>query len=240
MSADRFFVSVVIAVLNGERYLTAALDSVLAQTYKASEIIVVDGKSSDNTEKIANAYPQVRYLRQAGRGWGDAVNTGIDVAQGELLAFLSHDDLWLPNKLSRQVDCFAREPETQYTVTLFKYFLEPGFALPPGFKPELLGKSLIGKTMETLVARRQLFDRIGKLNTDFSLANEVDWFARAKDHAVRMAVIPEVLMLKRLHDTNLTYTSLVNSELLELLKQSIMRQRQQQRHPPKTDERERV
>jgi glycosyltransferase involved in cell wall biosynthesis len=236
MCADQFFVTVVIAVQNGERYLPAAIESVLAQTYKASEIIVVDGESHDNTEKIARAHSQVRYLRQGGSGWADAFNTGIDAAQGELIGFLSHDDLWLPNKLSRQVEWLVREPETQYTVTLFKYFLEPGFALPPGFKRELLGKSLVGRIWETLVARKQLFDRIGKLTTDFCLANEVDWYARAKDHAVPMGVIPEVLLLKRLHDTNLTYNSQVNLDLLGILKQSILRQREQQRHEPKSDE----
>lgn len=228
MSAFQLFVSVVIAVQNGERYLTAAIESVLAQTYKAFEIIVVDGRSNDDTGKIARAYQQVRYLRQPDKGVAGAYNTGIDAARGQLIAFLSHDDLWLPEKLDKQVDCLARQPETQYAVTKFKYFLEPGCALPTGFKRELLGKPLVGRIMETLVARKQLFDRIGKLNADFHLANDVDWYARAKDHAVPMAVVPEVLLLKRVHDTNLTYNSFVHSELLGLLKQSILRQRQKQ------------
>jgi len=227
MRSEELFVSVVIVVKNGQRYLATAIDSVLAQTYEAYEIIVVDGRSSDDTERIARGYEHVRYLQQPGQGIADAYNTGIDEARGNLIAFLSHDDLWLPNKLSRQVDCLARQPETQYTVTHFKYFLEPGCAFPPGFKRNLLGKPLLGRIMETLVARKQLFDRIGKLNDEFSVANDVDWYARAKDYAVPMVIIPEVLLLKRVHDTNLTFTGANNRELLGLLKQSIQRQRQQ-------------
>jgi glycosyltransferase involved in cell wall biosynthesis len=228
MSADPGLVSVILAVQNGERYLAQAIESVLAQSYLAFEIILIDDGSNDNTEKIARSYTQVRYLRQANQGLAIARNVGIENACGQLIAFLSHDDVWLPNKLSSQADCFAQAPETQYTVTWFKYFLEPGFALPLGFKPELLGKSLIGRIPETVVARRELFDKIGNFNTEFYFANDVDWFARAKDDAAPMTVIPEVLLLKRLHDANMTYNSVVNGELLGLLKQSIRRQRQEQ------------
>jgi glycosyltransferase involved in cell wall biosynthesis len=235
MSADQPLVSVVLAVQNGERYLAQAIESVLAQSYLTFEIILIDDGSNDDTEKIARSYTEVRYFRQANQGLAIARNIGIEYARGQLIAFLSHDDLWLPNKLRSQADYFARAPETQYTVTWFKYFLEPGFGLPPGFKPELLGKSLIGRIPETVVARRQLFDQIGKFNPDFNFADDVDWFARAKDHGAPMAVIPEVLLLKRLHDSNMTYNSIQNGELLGLLKQSIQRQRQQQ--PARIDER---
>ena len=239
MSADQLFVSVVMAVQNGERYLAQAIESVLAQSYLAFEIILVDDGSNDDTEKIARTYGKVRYIGQANQGLAIARNIGIENARGQLIAFLSYDDLWLREKLTRQVDCFARAPELQYTLTWFKYFLQPGCPLPPGFKPELLGKSLIGRIPETVVARRELFDQIGKFNSDFYFANDVDWFARAKDHAAPMAVIPEVLLLKRLHDANMTYNSMINGELLGLLKQSIQRQRQQQ-DPLKTDERKGV
>jgi glycosyltransferase involved in cell wall biosynthesis len=228
MSANQL-VSIVMAVKNGERYLAQAIESVLAQTYQSFEIIVVDDSSNDDTKKIAKTYSDVRYFRQAtNQGIAIARNIGMEKARGQLIAFHSHDDLWLPDKLSRQIDCFARAPELQYTLTWFKYFLEPGCPLPPGFNPGLLGQSLIGRIPETVVARRQLFDQIGNFNSEFYLANDVDWFARAKDHGAPMAVIPEVLVLKRLHNANITYNSKANAELLELLKQSIQRQRLQQ------------
>jgi glycosyltransferase involved in cell wall biosynthesis len=235
MNPDQLLVSVVMAVKNGERYLAQAIESVLAQTYQAFEIILVDDSSNDDTEKIARSYSQVRYLRQAANhGIAIARNIGIEMARGELMAFLSHDDLWLQGKLSKQVDCFVHDPELQYTLTWFRYFLEPGCPVPPGFNPELLGRSLIGRIPETVVARRQLFDQIGNFNNDFYFANDVDWFARAKDHAAPMTIVPEVLLLKRLHDANVTYNSKANGELLGLLKQSIQRQRLHPHDRPKT------
>jgi glycosyltransferase involved in cell wall biosynthesis len=222
-------VSVIIVVKNGERYLAEAIESVLVQTYEPFEIIVVDGQSTDNTEKITKSYKQVRYIRQTGQGIADAYNVGIDTAKGKLIAFISHDDLWASNKLSVQVNYLVSHPEIQYTVTKFKYFLEQGGYTPPGFKKELLGKEHVGRIMETLVTRKSLFDLIGKLNTDFTIANDVDWFTRAKDKNIPMATIPEVLLYKRIHNTNLSSNAQVNNqELLGILKQSISRRRNQQ------------
>ncbi|WP_017718246.1 glycosyltransferase [Kamptonema formosum] len=224
---EKPLVSVIMAVKNGERFLAEAIESVLSQTYEPYEIIVVDGQSTDSTEKIAKSYKPVRYIRQTGQGVADAYNAGIDAARGEFVAFLSHDDLWAPNKLSVQVDYLISHPEIQYTVAKAKFFLEEGYSIPPGFKPELLEGEPICRTMETLVVRKTLFEEIGKLNPEFSPADDVDWFARAKDRKIPMAVIPEVLLSKRIHDANtsLSDQKLNNQLLLRILKQSIERQR---------------
>lgn len=221
-------VSVIIAVKNGEPRLAEAIESVLAQTYEPYEIIVVDGQSTDNTGKIARAYKQVRYVCQTGQGIADAYNVGIDAAQGEFVAFLSHDDLWTPNKLSVQVDYLLLHPEIQYTIARVKFFLEQGHLIPPGFRPELFEGDHVAHIMETLVVRKSLFDSLGKFNPDFTVAEDVDWFARANDRNVPMAIIPKVLLHKRIHDTNLSLNSLVNNHnLLKLLRKSIGRKRNQ-------------
>lgn len=119
---EKPLVSVIMAVKNGERFLAEAIESVLSQTYEPYEIIVVDGQSTDRTEKIAKSYKPVRYIRQTGKGVADAYNVGIDAARGEFVAFLSHDDLWAPNKLSVQVDYLIGQPEIQYTVAKAKFF----------------------------------------------------------------------------------------------------------------------
>lgn len=95
------------------------------------------------------------------------------------------------------------------------------------FKPELLEGEPICRTMETLVVRKTLFEEIGKLNPEFSPADDVDWFARAKDRNIPMAVIPEVLLYKRIHDANTSlYDPKLNNQLLlRILKQSVERQR---------------
>ncbi|HXZ79274.1 MAG TPA: glycosyltransferase [Terriglobales bacterium] len=219
-------VSVIIAVRNGERYLPAAIESVRQQDYRPLELIVVDGHSSDNTAAIARSYRDLRYVPQVNRGVADAWNQGIAAAKADLLAFFSHDDLWLPHKLGRHMDLMLSRPELQYTVSRVKFFLEPGHSIPSGFREELLVGDRVAYIPETLVARKALFARIGGFDPQLSTAEDVDWFARAKDHHVTHEVIPEVLVHKRVHDSNISLNSMTNDQmLLTTLRQSIHRKR---------------
>lgn len=221
----RSLVSVILIVRNGERYLAAAIDSVINSDYRPLEIIVVDGKSTDRTAEIAKSFEPVRYFYQVNQGSADAFNVGIEAAKGEFIAFISHDDLWTPNKLSIQVKHLISHPEIQYTIANFRYFLEPGCPVPHGFKKELFDNDHVGRILETLVARKSLFDSIGTFNTGFAVAADVDWFARAKDQNIAMALLPEVLLYKRVHDTNASSNAQANNrELLKILQQSISRQ----------------
>ncbi|UCD29377.1 MAG: glycosyltransferase [Planctomycetota bacterium] len=218
-------VSVIIAVRNGERFLASAINSVLAQDYRPLEIIVVDGRSTDKTAQIAQSFSRVRYIEQQERGIPDAYNIGIDAAQGELIAFLSHDDRWTPDKLSVQVKYITEHPEIQYTVARMKFFLEQDQPTPSGFRPELLQDDHVGRVMETLVVRKSLFAKIGLFRTDLSTAEDVEWFARANDHGIKMAIIPKVLLYKRVHDSNSSLTLENNRNLLKALRHSVQRKR---------------
>lgn len=106
-------ISAIVVVQNGERYLSSAIESIIDQTHQPDEIIVVDGYSKDNTAEVAKSYLQVSYIRQHGTGLANARNTGIEYARGELIAFLDHDDYWLPDKLKVQLNCFISSPSTQ-------------------------------------------------------------------------------------------------------------------------------
>jgi glycosyltransferase involved in cell wall biosynthesis len=224
-------VSVIVAVKDGERFLAAAIRSILEQSYRSFEIIVVDGHSVDRTAAIAQSFSAVRYLRQVNRGVADGYNTGLAAARGELIAFLSHDDLWAPDKLQMQVEHLLLDPTLQYVVARVKFLLEPGFPVPPRFRRELLEGDHVGYIMETLLARRSLFDTIGKFDPELTSADDVDWFARAKDRNIPGAVIPKVLVYKRVHNAN-TSLQFSNHNLLATLRRSIIRKRSQElRHP---------
>ncbi len=222
-------VSVIVAVKNGARFLAQALDSILAQDYRPLEIIIVDGQSTDDTARIAHSYPEARFLPQATLGVANAYNQGIAAALGEFVAFLSHDDLWLLEKLSSQVDYMQAHPEIDYTVTRAEFFVEPGFAFPSHLlREELLEGSRVMRIMETLVARRELFDQIGGLDPQFATGEDVDWYARAQDAAVPLAVLDEVLLRKRIHDANTSLTTPGNmGYLLKALQLSVARKRRQ-------------
>lgn len=105
---DLPLVSVVIPVYNGEKYLCEAIESVLAQTYPQIEIIVVDDGSTDSTVDLLSKYKDKIYLFQKKNGGvASALNLGIKLAHGEFIAWLSHDDVFLPEKIQKQVDFFV-------------------------------------------------------------------------------------------------------------------------------------
>lgn len=107
-------ISVIIPTYNHAETLPRAIDSVLAQTFEAFELLIVDDGSTDGTADVAAAYEddRIRYVsHETNRGASVARNTGIDRARGEFMAFLDSDDAWLPTKLERQLACLRRHSE---------------------------------------------------------------------------------------------------------------------------------
>lgn len=106
-------ISAVIPVYNGEAYLATAIESVLSQSHAPIECLVIDDGSTDATREVAARFgPAVTYVAQSRGGVSSARNRGTDMAHGELVAFLDHDDVWLPEKLARQVETLARGSAT--------------------------------------------------------------------------------------------------------------------------------
>ena len=222
-------VSVVMPVYNAERFLEDAIGSVLQQNYSPLQLIVVDDGSTDGTGEIARRFEEVCYLRQENAGPSAARNKGIAAADGAILAFLDSDDRWTPDKLTCQIGHMMQHPEHLFTIAQFRYFLEPGCPIPSSFKPELLERELVGRIPSTLVARRAAFEKVGEFDTSLRTGEDVDWFARAKDLEVPMAVIPKVLLHKRVHDQNASADAAANTPLLmKVLQQSIRRQKARQ------------
>lgn len=108
---DRNKVSVIIPTYNCAKYLPQAIESVLNQTYKDYEIIIVDDGSTDNTKEIISVYQsKIKYIYQDNAGVSKARNTGIQNSTGMYIAFLDADDRWLPFKLELQIKCFEKLP----------------------------------------------------------------------------------------------------------------------------------
>ena len=119
-----------------------------------------------------------------------------------------------------------RHPELLYTVAMVQHVLAPGTAAAPGFRRELFDHPCPGTLMETLVARRRVFTSVGGFDPDFAIAEDTDWFARARDGDVKMALLPDVLLLKRIHRTNASLTDPRSSALLlRAMRRSIARKR---------------
>lgn len=227
-SADqpRPLVSVIVAVKNGAAFLAAALRSIFQQNYSPLDVLVVDGQSTDDTAHIANSFDKVRYIWQENQGIANARNTGLQAAHGNLIAFLDHDDLWMPDKLSLQVAYLESHPDILYTFTQVQFFLEQGHPLRPGFKAESFQAGQVGCVTSTLLARRAVFERVGEFNPALAIGGDVDWFARARDADIPMHVLSKVLVLKRIHADNLSANVKTNKiELLKVIRQSVQRKR---------------
>lgn len=112
-------VSVVIPAYNRARFITTAIDSVLDQTYRDFEIIVVDDGSTDQTQEKLESYGDriINHSYTPNRGVSYARNRGIELAQGKYIAFLDSDDYWLPEKLQKQTEFFRNNPEYSIVAT---------------------------------------------------------------------------------------------------------------------------
>ncbi|MDZ4769542.1 MAG: glycosyltransferase [Chloroflexota bacterium] len=224
-------VSVIVPVKNSARYLAEALDSIARQTYRPIEIIVVDGHSTDGTPVIARDFPypvdiRVQVLTQPHDGLTEALNFGIALSSGALLAFLSSDDRWLPDKLTAQVVALQVEPTQSMVITHMRAFAAEDYAAKGGQQARLLGRIYAALLLETVLVRRTVFDDVGLLDTSYILSADADWFARAIDKGHTHIILSEVLVEKRLHEQNLSnQIDLVQTELLRTLRASAVRRR---------------
>ena len=114
MEAANRNVSVVIPTYNTATFLSAAIESVLAQTHGVQEVIVIDDGSLDDPAGAVSGItdPRLRIVRTENRGVAEARNLGCELAAGDIVGFLDADDIWYPHKVERQLDVFAREPGT--------------------------------------------------------------------------------------------------------------------------------
>ena len=189
------------AVRDGERYIRHALETVFGQTRPPDEVIVVDDGSVDRTREIAETFP-VRVLPKDPEGVSAARNLGIAEASGDLIAFIDHDDLWLPRKLERQVAYLEERPEVDYVLCRFRVILEPGASRPVWVRDEYLTQGLMMLCTGALMARRSTIDAVGPFATELDMGEDADWLMRAHEAGMTRGVLKEVLFEYRLHHSN--------------------------------------
>ncbi|NOS80980.1 MAG: glycosyltransferase family 2 protein [Nitrospira sp.] len=123
-------ISIIIPTYNRALFVTEAIDSVMAQTFRDYEVIVVDDGSTDNTKDVLLRYGErIRYIYQSNSGVGAARNAGVRCAVGEWLAFLDSDDIWLPEYLSCQMAQANQNPSAHTLMTNSIRFESDGSSL---------------------------------------------------------------------------------------------------------------
>jgi len=223
-------VSVVLPVYNGAAFLGEALASVRAQDHPAVEIIVIDDGSTDGSAALARSFPGVRCETQPNQGNAAARNRGIALARGDFVALLDQDDRWRPAKLRRQVEALLAHPEAGYSLCHGVLALEPGMALPAAYNAAAYAQPFPAYVPSALMLRPAAFARVGAFDTSYRAGNDSDWFFRALDAGVPLAMVPEVLLEKRVHAANQGHDiALMKHDLMRVVRASVLRKR---RAPP--------
>jgi glycosyltransferase involved in cell wall biosynthesis len=182
-------VSVIIPTYNRAQFLAGAVQSVLTQSFKDLEIIVVDDGGSDAAEAVVKGFPDapIRYLRHARRQGGAAArNTGIQESSGEYVAFLDDDDEWYPEKLARQMHTIlASPPEVGGVYTGYFIVDRADGKIHSQMVPtergdihsQLLARNCIGSTSSMLL-RRSCFDKVGMFDERLQSFQDYDLWIR--------------------------------------------------------------
>jgi glycosyltransferase involved in cell wall biosynthesis len=231
-------ISCIVPVYNGEQYLREALESVFSQSCRPREIIVVDDGSTDQTGKIIAGYgDKVCHLAQPNSGPASARNLGLRRAGGEFIAFLDVDDLWHSDKLKLQLNRFKARPELDICVSHIKNFWISELKEEEiEFRGHRLSKPLPGYVLQTMLARKRIFGSIGTFDESFPLGSDTEWFLRAAEQGALMDMLPDVLVYRRYHHSNITRLDDCASKdaLLKAVKSSLDRRRSADGSKPKT------
>lgn len=206
-------VSVIIPIYNGELYIGQAIESVIAQTYKDVELIVVDDGSNDNTEKVVKKYGDIKYIYQNNSGPSAARNRGMAASEGEYIAFLDSDDLYKENKLEAQInafeknmdvdivynDCISVDKDLNYINTLRS---EGVYENKEDFLCMLLFRQII-PIPPSIMLRRRCFEEGYLYNEEYKHSEDYEYTIRLAQR-YRFKYIPEPLYIYRRHGGNLT------------------------------------
>ena len=207
METEQPLVSAVIPVYNGSNYLREAIDSVLNQTYPNIEILVIDDGSTDNTWDIIQSYgDKVRGFRKENGGVSSALNMGIKNMRGEWFAWLSHDDLWLPENIERKIEFILKNPGGGIYYGGYSYinpkhenlYGSNGCWYPRGEDLQKMLRS--GNYIHgiTALVHRKCFQKVGLFDEHLRCTQDYEmWFRIAKEYSTYL--LPTRLAQTRIH-----------------------------------------
>lgn len=210
-------VSVIIPTYNGAAFLSHAIESILLQSHRNLELIVVDDGSTDNSAAIADSYARVdgrvRVLRQDQGGEPAAYNAGVANARFALVARLDHDDVALPERLALQVAFLEKHEDIAVVGGAMRYIDGEGtltggklsYPLTPEACHAALAKTTFGPIGNpSAMLRKAAFEKVGGCRTQFRGASDFDLWLRMDEH-FKIANLPDFLVDYRLHGSNVTF-----------------------------------
>lgn len=190
-------ISVIVPMYKAVPLVAEAIESILSQTLPVTRIIAVeDGPSDGSADFVESRFPTVHVVRKAHGGLADTLNHGLAHVQTELVAFLDHDDRWLPNKTAAQVAALAADPSLDMVFCHTEQFVSTGDG-------ERVVAVLAGIAKAGGLFRMEAVRRVGPFGDGHDF---LDWYARAMEAGLRHAVLDDVLFQRRIHENNMGMT----------------------------------
>jgi glycosyltransferase involved in cell wall biosynthesis len=211
--------SAIIPAFNTEAYIGDAIQSIRAQSIPPREIIVVDDGSTDRTvDVVRSAGSDIRLIRQENGGSGAAMTAAIQAVATGLIAGLDSDDIWLPQKMERQLQIMRETPDIAACFARMRQFQHGFDDDPNGPVTDAWHRSTMVIRTKVALGAGPVIGRIGEL---------VDWLARVREQGHRMHMIPELLALRRSRPGSLTYArdAARDSGYLAAARKAILRRR---------------
>ena len=213
-------VSVIIPVYNAEKFLSETIESVIAQTYTDWEIIAVDDGSTDRSGEILRKYEQrlpskIHVITQRNSGVSIARNNAIAIAKGDYIAFLDHDDLWLPEKLEKQVDLLDSNKELGLVYSDSYVIDEEGnlrkktfFEIVRPFRGNIFNELFYDNFIPLLTAiiRKEVVNKVGMFDPKYKIAEEYDLFLKIAEY-YPVDFVEQPLAKYRIHDKSVSRNS---------------------------------
>ncbi len=200
---NRFKISVIIPVYNGQSYLSEAVSSVLNQSFTPYEIIIVDDGSIDNTKQICeDLNKKIKYIYQENAGAAAARNNGINHATGNYLAFLDADDLWTVNRLQDGIAHMMLSETDEMVFGLIEEFYSPETDDLFRSKYKCSDQAIKGIHPGTLLMKKSTFLDVGLFSSKYVTGEFIDWYGRAQDKQLTASIIQATHMHRRIHPAN--------------------------------------
>lgn len=232
-------ISVLMPAYNAERYLGEAIESVLAQTYRAFELIVIDDGSTDQTLAIAQQYAandeRVRVLSHANMGMGDALNHAMEHARHEWIARLDADDRMKPQRLERQLACVQAQPALAVLSSLVAFIDVQGRTIGVSRSPftradavtrAVQANTLIGFHHPAVLMRKSVVQATGGYRKAYWPSDDLDLWNRIVESGHALLVQPEVLTEYRIHSESVCVSAARETiQKIEWVEDSMLRRR---------------
>lgn len=221
-------IGVVIPARDAEAYLAEAIGSVLGQSLPADDVVVVDDGSVDGTARIAERFgPRVRCLRQAALGPAVARNRGVGALSTALVAFLDADDAWPTDSLRMRLEALRTGSGLDGVLGQMQAFASPDLNESERRRLVVPAVPEPGWVSGTMLARRELFDRVGPLPEARRGGDFIEWMLLARRAGAKLDMLPDVVLRRRLHGHNLGRLAApeMRSDYLRIVRAELARRR---------------